>query len=55
MIALMFSFCCSWGRWSDIVCHANWKRHMEEKDVEKVSRAIVSILLELYGCGFGDI
>ena len=28
--------------------HANWKRHMEEKDVEKVSRAILIYSLGHY-------
>ena len=33
----------SWGRWTDILAHSRFKRPMEEKDVENVAKAIVSV------------
>lgn len=30
-----------WGRWKDILSHGKFKKMLEEKDVENISRALV--------------
>ena len=32
-----------WGRWTDIVKHAGFRRDLDELDVSNISQAIVSI------------
>lgn len=30
-----------WGRWKDILSHGKFKKMLEDKDVENISRALV--------------
>lgn len=34
-----------WGRWKDILSHGKFKKMLEEKDVENISRALVITVL----------
>ncbi|XP_071091615.1 chromodomain-helicase-DNA-binding protein 8-like isoform X2 [Haliotis cracherodii] len=37
-----------WGRWSEILAHARFKRRLEEKDVEVIAKAILVHSLQFY-------
>lgn len=37
-------FLTRWGRWREILAHAFFKRHVTEKHVEEISRAMVCVL-----------